>query len=97
MRTGIYWLDTTLANTPVLKVRNAADDGWLDVLTLVLKAIADPASGEAGTVIITNDGAESPGADPGWATSSSVDMTPPDGYIRAYVGTTAVVSPYWDV
>jgi len=39
---------------------------------------------------------EAPTVDPGWRTSSSVDMTAPNGYIKAYVGAQAVSIPYWN-
>lgn len=39
---------------------------------------------------------ENPTADPGWANSSTVDMTPPDGYFKFYVGAQAVSVPYWN-
>lgn len=39
---------------------------------------------------------DTPTADPGWATSSTADMNAPDGYIKMYVGTQAVVVPYWN-
>lgn len=39
--------------------------------------------------------ADSPASDPGWAGSSSTDMTPPDGYIKARMGDQEIVIPYW--
>ena len=39
---------------------------------------------------------DTPTSDPGWATSSTTNMSAPDGYIKAYVGTQAVVLPYWN-
>lgn len=39
---------------------------------------------------------DTPTADPGWASSSTVNMTAPNGYIKAYVGTQAVTIPYWN-
>lgn len=39
---------------------------------------------------------DTPTTDPGWSTSSTTDMNAPDGYIKAYVGTQAVVIPFWN-
>lgn len=39
---------------------------------------------------------DTPTTDPGWASSDTVPMTAPNGYIKAYVGTQAVVIPYWN-
>jgi hypothetical protein len=39
---------------------------------------------------------DTPTTDPGWATSDTVAMNVPDGYIKMYVGTQAVVIPYWN-
>ena len=39
---------------------------------------------------------DTPTVDPGWTTSSTVDMNAPDGYIKAYSGTQAVVIPFWN-
>jgi hypothetical protein len=52
-------------------------------------------AGIASTNTITG-ATDTPTADPGWASSSTVNMTAPDGYIKAYVGTQAVVIPYWN-
>jgi hypothetical protein len=52
-------------------------------------------TGVASTNTITG-ATDTPTTDPGWSTSSSVDMNAPDGYIKAYVGTQAVVLPYWN-
>jgi hypothetical protein len=37
-----------------------------------------------------------PENDPGWASCSTVNMTPPDGYILCRVGTRKVYVPYWN-
>lgn len=58
-------------------------------------ADGDVGSGVASTVRVTGV-TDTPTADPGWATSDTVAMTPPNGYIKAYVGTQAVVIPYWN-
>jgi len=39
---------------------------------------------------------DTPTTDPGWATSSSVDMNAPDGYIKGYNGTQAITIPFWN-
>ena len=38
---------------------------------------------------------DTPTADPGWAASSTIDMTVPDAYIKIYIGTQAYVIPAW--
>lgn len=55
----------------------------------------DPSSGAAGTLTLTGE-TDTPTSDPGWATSSTVDMSAPDGYLKLYSGTQAVVVPFWN-
>lgn len=45
---------------------------------------------------LDSDTEDTPTTDPGWASSSTVNMNAPDGYLRAYVGAQAVVIPYWN-
>lgn len=56
---------------------------------------ADPGSGVASTVTYTS-ATDTPTTDPGWTTSSTVNMNAPDGYVKGYVGTQAVVFAYWN-
>lgn len=60
-----------------------------------LRVDGDSGSGTSGQNTFTG-AMDTPTADPGWATSSTVNMTAPDGYIKIYVGTQAVVVPYWN-
>lgn len=60
-----------------------------------VKIFADLGSGEASTTTLTN-ATDTPTTDPGWASSSTVNMNAPDGYIKIYVGTSAVVVPFWN-
>ena len=41
-------------------------------------------------------GTDTPTAEPGWATSSTVNMNAPDGYLKFKVGAQDVVVPYWN-
>jgi hypothetical protein len=79
-------------------VEMSLDDGGLDVVSQAraqqIKLDGD-GSGTASTNTITGV-TDTPTTDPGWASSSTVDMNAPDGYIKAYVGTQAVVVPYWN-
>jgi len=58
-------------------------------------ADGDPGSGSASTTRYTGV-TDTPTTNPGWATSSTVNMNAPDGYMKMYVGTQAVVVPYWN-
>ena len=42
------------------------------------------------------DATDTPTTDPGWTTSSTVDMNAPDGYFHMSSGTQEVVVPYWN-
>ena len=57
--------------------------------------ITGDVGGESSSNSITG-ATDTPSSDPGWSSSSSSDMNAPDGYIKAYVGTQAVVLPYWN-
>ena len=52
-------------------------------------------SGGAGTNTITGS-TDTPTTDPGWTSSSTVDMNAPDAYIKAYNGTQAIAIPFWN-
>lgn len=56
---------------------------------------ADPGAGVASTNTFTSV-TDTPTTNPGWTTSSTVNMNAPDGYIKAYVGTQACVIPFWN-
>lgn len=62
--------------------------------TINIRTSEDP-GGVTGYTTITGD-TDTPTVNPGWATSSTINMTAPDGYIKAYVGTQAVTIPYWN-
>jgi len=51
--------------------------------------------GRVKSILDTNT-TDTPTTDPGWTTSSTVNMTAPDGYIQALVNGALVVMPYWD-
>lgn len=70
------------------------DAGAFEIRAEGFRADADT-SGIASTTSITGV-TDTPTTDPGWTSSSTVDMNAPDGYIKAYVGTQAVVIPYWN-
>jgi len=57
------------------------------------------ANGDAGGIAtqtsLTN-ATDTPTTDPGWTSSSTVNMNAPDGYIKMFVGTQAVTVPYWN-
>jgi len=55
--------------------------------------IGGDTSGLASHVTFTNNVADTPTNDPGWTSSSSVDMNAPDIYLKIYSGTTAYVIP----
>lgn len=55
----------------------------------------DDTGGVTGVTAFTN-ATDTPTTDPGWTSSSTVDMNAPDGYIKAYVGAQAVTIPYWN-
>lgn len=55
----------------------------------------DRGSGIANTLTLTGD-TDTPTTDPGWTTSSTVDMGAPDGYLKVYSGTQAVTVPFWN-
>lgn len=59
-----------------------------------MRAIGDIA-GVASTNTLTGV-TDTPTTEPGWAASDTAPMNPPDGYIKMYVGTQAVVVPYWN-
>jgi len=72
------------------------DENDANMIHVVLTVRMD---GDGGGVASTNSitgATDTPTTDPGWTTSSSSDMNAPDGYIKAYVGTQAVVIPYWN-
>lgn len=60
-----------------------------------LIADSDPGSGTASTNIMTGV-TDTPTTDPGWATSATVNMNIPNGYLKFYVGTQAVTVPFWN-
>ena len=60
-----------------------------------MRAGDDDGAGKASFNTLTGV-TENPTTDPGWTTSSSVNMNAPDGYIKFYVGTQAVSVPYWN-
>ena len=51
-------------------------------------------SGQAGSNTFTGE-VDTPTSDPGWASSSTVNMTAPGAYIKIYIGTQAYVIPAW--
>lgn len=57
-------------------------------------ADGDVGSGVAATNRFTGV-TDTPTTDPGWTTSSTVDMNAPDSYIKIYIGTQAYVIPAW--
>ena len=52
-------------------------------------------TGIAGSNTFTGQ-TDTPTTDPGWVSSSSVNMNAPDGYIKFFVGTQAVTVPFWN-
>ena len=52
-------------------------------------------TGTAGATTMTGQ-TDTPTTDPGWTTSSSVDMNAPDGYFKFFNGTQAVTVPFWN-
>lgn len=56
---------------------------------------SDP-GGIASKVVLTNDVADTPTVDPGWVTSSSVNMNAPDGYLKMYNGAQTITVPFWN-
>lgn len=69
-------------------------DGDVDVVNLLraggVRVDADPGSGVASTLTLTSV-TDTPTASLSWGTVGN-----PNGYIKAYVGTQAVVIPYWN-
>jgi hypothetical protein len=63
--------------------------------TINIKTSQNPSSGTSGYNELTGV-TDTPTTDPGWASSSTVNMNAPDGYIKMFVGTQAVVIPYWN-
>ena len=81
----------------ILKVGGAGATGleWSNPDELVDIHLSGDGGGVAATTTFTGV-TDTPTADPGWASSSTIDMTVPDGYIKAYIGLQAVVIPYWN-
>lgn len=101
--TFLYGLNIASINAGAVNYAIYTDAGAVrfgDTLTLAgagadIAIDGDRGGGIASYNIITGV-TDVPTVDPGWATSSTVDMNAPDGYIKAYVGTQAVVIPYWN-
>ena len=91
-------LYTDAGNDRVGVGTNAPDEKF-DVAGLsraqTFTADGDVGSGTASTVRLTGV-TDTPTTNPGWASSNSAPMNVPDGYIKMYVGTQAVVVPYWN-
>jgi len=95
---GDYGIDfrTGSSHTSKMRInRTGSVDIAADTRTQSIICDGDIGNGISSTNIITGV-TDTPTSDPGWASSSTVDMTAPDGYIKAYVGTQAVVVPYWN-
>ena len=84
-------LDPDVVGSGKVLVGATGDD---DIVSNSAECTGD-GSGTAGRNVYTGV-TDTPTTDPGWATSSTVDMNAPDGYVKAYVGTQAVVIPYWN-
>ncbi len=67
-----------------------------------VRIVGPPSEGTRNMALWIDDGlsrfdlTDTPTTDPGWATSSSVDMNAPDGYFAFMNGTQNVVVPFWN-
>lgn len=52
-------------------------------------------TGKAGATTMTGQ-TDTPTTDPGWATSSTVDMNSPDGYLKFFNSVQAITVPFWN-
>jgi len=88
----------TLLHDGYVGIGMASPDQKLDVDGVAkaqsLRADGD-SGGEASTNTVTGS-TDTPTSDPGWTTSDTSPMSAPDGYIKCFVGTQAVVVPYWN-
>jgi len=95
--TGIIRM--AILNDGKITVNNTTADELFDVTGLcraqTFTADGDVGSGTASTTRLTGV-TDTPTTDPGWATSSTVNMNAPNGYLKLYVGTQAVTVPYWN-
>jgi hypothetical protein len=65
------------------------DAGAMTVQSLVV------AAGTVSSNTLTGE-TDTPTVDPGWTSSSTVDMYAPDGYIKMLAGTQVIVIPFWN-
>ena len=84
--TSVAFINNTLA-THLFK---GSGNSWMKSVQLY-----GDTAGIASTTTYTGV-TDTPTTDPGWTSSSTLDMNAPDGYAKAYVGTQAVVIPYWN-
>jgi len=70
-------------------------DNFIISQALIAQADEGNGSGYAGANCYTGE-TDTPTTDPGWTSSSTVNMNAPDGYIKVWVGTQAAVIPYWN-
>lgn len=93
LRGSIRTSATTVSASPSGTITNAVvTPGAL--IAESMRAIGDIA-GVASTNTLTGV-TDTPTTEPGWAASDTAPMNPPDGYMKMYVGTQAVVVPYWN-
>ena len=75
--------------------QNTNQAGFLETLARSVFQIF-AAIGGGGKPPTLFDLTDTPTTNPGWSTSSTVNMTAPDGYIKVNVGGQDVVIPYWN-
>ena len=79
-------LQPTPRKIPAALVQETAQRGFFNDLTKSLYQIFD----------YLNKGTDTPATDPGWSTSSTVDMNTPDGYMKFVIEGQEVVVPFWN-
>lgn len=84
-------IDPNVVGSGVVAIGVSSND---TVQAGTLRLTAD--NGGAKTTITVTGVTDTPTTDPGWTTSSTINMNAPNGYIKAYVGSQAVVIPYWN-
>lgn len=86
----------TVINPPPQNIPQEMRNDFIQRLVNCISTIFSAVGGKDGVPRIFRV-ADTPTSDPGWASSSTVNMTPPDGYLKAKDASgNDVVIPFWN-